>query len=54
MTVAELIKELFKYPQDLEVVFDLFEDTFDHYNFIDGACTHTDEHGDTKLHLYEE
>ena len=54
MTVSELINELSKYPQDMEVVYDVFEEGPEMINFIDGAYTHTDEYGDTRLHLYED
>lgn len=49
MTVIELIKELSKYPEDTEVVYDSFEGGPESYNFITGAYVNNG-----RLHLYEE
>lgn len=52
MTVKELINELSQYPDDMEVVYDAFEED-DSFNFISGA--YADEGiEEVRLHLYEE
>lgn len=54
MTVKELKELLSEYDDDMTVVYDVFEEGPDMINFIDGAYIHTDEYGDTRLHLYED
>lgn len=54
MTVKELKEALAAYPDDMEVVFDVFEEGSDAYNFVDGAYVHKDRYSDEYLHLYED
>ena len=49
MTVAELKAELAKHPDDMEVVFDKYEDEMGCYNFIQASYVGKDN----QLHLYE-
>lgn len=53
MTVKELKEALADYPDDMVVVYQVFEEP-ELCNFIDGMDVRTDEYGDTWLWLYED
>lgn len=54
MTVKELIKELKSLPNDLEVVFNVYEEDPEIYTFIDGVRIYKDIEGNERVHLYED